>query len=199
MPARPWPAPLHRERSNSTTPNDSSLPTSRMPWVNSASLLPGRAAVSITEFLRAEQNLRAGLATTRADVLEVLLKLGQGDAHQVVHAEHDRHQMRLVGEHIAIESSQRSARRITADACIAHRHLRLWINLVERDLQHLWVSAHPAAVVIDSGNAVADADDLHGLLARGEKLRGFLRSRSDQTPTREPENEEQKPMERVHG
>ena len=46
------------------------------------------------------------------------------------------------------------------------------MELLQRDLKHLRIRPHASAVVIHTCDAVADADDAHGLFGRGEELAG---------------------------
>jgi hypothetical protein len=51
------------------------------------------------------------------------------------------------------------------------------MDFLQGDLQHLGIGTQAATVIIDAGDAVADADDTNGFFAYGEELRGFQRSR----------------------
>ena len=153
--------------------------------------------------MRAENDLGVDGAAAADDFTEVVLEIGDGCAHEVVHAEHDGDKMRLLSEDVALQALQAAGGGVAADAGIAHGDLGLWMNFLQGDVQHLRIGAQAATMIIDAGDAIADADDADGFFACREELRGFQGSGSEQANAGEKDQENAhetgKATTRLHG
>ena len=101
-----------------------------------------------------------------------------------------------MGEHIAVQTLESAGGGISTDAGIVHAELRLRVKLLKRELEHFRIGPATAAVIIDAGDAVADADDADWLIPCGEQGCGFER-RCGQQIGAEAEEEKKCAHERI--